>query len=148
MSVMEETLVMEIVFADDAELPANTDPASYLENEAEVLSHNIEAMKVDVDALNAFLELLAACDAEYIDTQADAGDYPVGSPRPMLDWDSVSAALDESQRLLIGVQQSCFPRRSRRWGWRITTASASIPTERASCIFSSTIRTRRKSRRR
>ncbi len=105
MSVMEENLVVEIVFAPDADLPANADPAGYLETEAEVLSRNIEAMKVDVDALNAFLELLSACDAEYIETGADAADYPVGPSRPMLDWDSVSAALDESQRILIGVQQ-------------------------------------------
>ena len=105
MSVMEENVVMEIVFANDEDMAANTDTQAYLDNEAEIWSHNIEAMKVDVDALNAFLELLAGCDDEYIDTQADAAEYQVETPRPMLDWDSVSAALDESQRILIGVQQ-------------------------------------------
>lgn len=105
MSVMEENIVMEVVFAADEDMAANTDAQAYLENEAEVWSHNLEAMKVDVDALNAFLELLAGCDDEYIDTQADVAEYQVETPRPMLDWDSVSAALDESQRILIGVQQ-------------------------------------------
>lgn len=105
MSVVEENIVMEVVFAADEDMAANTDTQAYLENEAEVWSHNIEAMKVDVDALNAFLELLSGCDDEYIDTQADAADYQMEPPRQMLDWDSVSAALDESQRILIGVQQ-------------------------------------------
>lgn len=100
----EEPVVMEIVFAPDGEIPAYTDTRAYTENEGEILSHNIEAMKVDVEALNAFLALLAGCDDEYIDTQADASDYRQPA-RPMLDWDSVSAALDEGQRILVGVQQ-------------------------------------------
>ncbi len=101
MSDADENIVMEIVFADDA----TVDLESYLDNEAEVLTRNIEAMKVDVEALNAFLELLSGCDGEYIDTRADEADYRIDSRGPMLDWDSVSAALDESQRILIGVQQ-------------------------------------------
>jgi hypothetical protein len=105
MSAVEEEIVMEIVFAADEEIPANIDTRAYCENEAEVLSHNIEAMKVDVEALNAFLELLAACDDEYIDTQGETADYMLETPHPMLDWDSVSAALDEGQRILVGVQQ-------------------------------------------
>jgi hypothetical protein len=105
MSAAEENIVLEIVFADDAYSPADTDPESYLENEADVLNRNVEAMKVDVEALNAFLELLAGCDSEYIDTQADAAEYLAEPRRQMLDWDSVSAALDEGQRILVGVQQ-------------------------------------------
>ncbi len=99
-----ENIVVEIVFASEEEA-VRADSEAYLESEAEVLTHNIEAMKVDVEALNAFLELLAGCDDEYIDTQADAAEYLPDSRRQMLDWDSVSAALDESQRILVGVQQ-------------------------------------------
>lgn len=101
MSVMDETAVMEIVFAADADVAANTDLQAYEANAQEIETHNIEAMQVDVEALNAFLELVAACDADYIDTQ----DYEMEIPQPMLDWDAVSKALDESQRILIGVQE-------------------------------------------
>jgi hypothetical protein len=98
---MDETVVMEVVFAADAEMAEIREAQAYEANAQAVESHNIEAMKVDVETLNAFLELITACDADYIDTQ----DYEVEAPQPMLDWDSVSKALDESQRILIGVQE-------------------------------------------
>lgn len=102
MSVMEETMVADVVFTGTPEVPAQpVDAKAYLANEQEVWSHNLEAMRVDTDALNAFLELLSEADAEYM----DATEYVQPEPQTILDWDAVSAALTESQQILIGVQK-------------------------------------------
>ncbi|MCC8165323.1 MAG: hypothetical protein LIQ31_04030 [Planctomycetes bacterium] len=90
----------EISFA--AESVADTDPMGYIANEAEVWSHNLDAMRVETAVLDAFLDLLAAADAEYMDTaeyvidESDLG--------AVVDWTSVESALGESQQTLIGLQ--------------------------------------------
>lgn len=102
MSVMEETVVMDVVFAEAPEVAGQeVDSAAYLENEEQVWSHNIEAMRVDTEALNAFLDLVASADAEYL----DATEYEQPQPESLVDWDAVNAALAESQQILIGVQK-------------------------------------------
>lgn len=102
MSVMEETMIADVVFTGTPEVPAQpVDAKAYLENEQEVWSHNLEAMRVDTDALNAFLDLLSQADAEYM----DATEYVQPEPQTILDWDAVDAALTESQQILIGVQK-------------------------------------------
>ena len=102
MSVMEETMVADVVFTGTPDVPVQpVDARAYLQNEQEVWSHNLEAMRVDTDALDAFLDLLSGADAEYM----DAAEYVQPEPQTVVDWDAVSAALTESQQILIGVQK-------------------------------------------
>lgn len=102
MSVMEDTMVMDVVFAEGPEVAERTvDTDAYLENEEQVWTHNLEAMRVDTEALNAFLDLVATADAEYL----DAVEYEQPVQETIVDWDAVSSALSESQQILIGVQK-------------------------------------------
>ena len=105
MSVMEEMIVTDVIFAEDAPaeiLALAADSSAYLRNEQEVWGHNLEAMRVDSEALDAFLELVHGADAEYL----DAEEYVTpAEPANTVDWDSVNAALNESQQILIGVQK-------------------------------------------
>ncbi len=96
----EEAVLTEITFT--AESVSDTDPQGFITNEAEVWSHNLDAMKVETAVLEAFLDLLAAADAEYMDTSEyiiDESD--IGA---VVDWTSVESALGESQQTLIGLQ--------------------------------------------
>lgn len=102
MNVMEDTMVMDVVFAEGPEVAEHAaDTSAYLENEEQVWTHNLEAMRVDTEALNAFLDLVAAADAEYL----DAVEYEQPVQETIVDWDAVNAALSESQQILIGVQK-------------------------------------------
>lgn len=68
--------------------------------EAEILRQNVRAAEVEADSFGAFLELLGGADAEYL----SAEEYVPEPASPELDWDAVSAALGESQKILVGVQ--------------------------------------------
>ncbi|MCC8109472.1 MAG: hypothetical protein LIQ30_10620 [Planctomycetes bacterium] len=96
----QEAAPPEITFT--AESVADTDPMGFIANEAEVWSHNLDAMRVETAVLDAFLDLLAAADAEYMDT----GDYVIDESDvgTVVDWTSVESALGESQQTLIGLQ--------------------------------------------
>lgn len=100
MSVMNQTRGSGVEFADAGVAADAERVASYFENEHEVLSGNLDAMRVQPDDLTAFLELAYATDPEYIDVQ----EY-VPEPGAMLDWDLVSAALNESQEMLVVTQE-------------------------------------------
>ena len=102
MSVMDETLVSEVVFVDNAPEPTSEEVAAYFDNENQVMHHNMEAMRVETEHLDAFLELVYATDPEYMDTQQY---MPQPEPENMLDWETVSAALGESQKIMIAMQE-------------------------------------------
>lgn len=105
MSVMEEPVLTDVVFAEDASAEVRAlaaDDSAYLHNEQEVWSHNLEAMRVDSAALDAFLELVHGADAEYLDAEEYVAPVELANT---VDWDSVNAALTESQQILIGVQK-------------------------------------------
>ncbi|MCC8190350.1 MAG: hypothetical protein LIP77_06890 [Planctomycetes bacterium] len=85
---------------EEVRLETSDPTATAAAAEREVLRQNHLAMGVDTDALDAFLELLQAADDDYLDT----GNYRPAPAEPLLDWDEIRQALDESQRILIGVQ--------------------------------------------
>lgn len=95
MSVIDETLPMEVAFRDGA-----ADASALEAAEREILEQNLQAMSVKSEDFAAFLDLLADADAEYLDAQ----EYVASPDAPMLDWDAVNLALNESQQILIGVQ--------------------------------------------
>lgn len=100
-AVMQEPLALEVMFV---ETDTQIDTETREQIEGEVKAQNRAASEVAAESLEAFLDLLSAADADYI----DAGDYaPVPAPEPgtLVDWESVSQALSESQAILIGVQQ-------------------------------------------
>lgn len=102
MSVMDETAIADVVFTGvDECAPETAESAAYVQNEQDVRSRNVEAMQVDAEALDAFLELLSQADAEFL----DAEEYLQPEAGAVLDWDAVSAALGESQQILICVQK-------------------------------------------
>ncbi len=111
MSAKNELPVAEVVFAGAPENPAMTDARAYLRVEAEVWSQNLDAMRVDPLSLYSFMELLSMCDAEYVEEVRERA--PVAAsvyseekdPEALVDWPTVEAALGESQKILIGVQQ-------------------------------------------
>lgn len=105
MSTMSETCMAEVVFAGTPENPALSDPQAYKYNEAEVWSQNMDAMRVDMDSLYAFLDLLYACDEEYIEQAQEYAPVDSDGENPLVDWATVSSALGASQNVLIGVQQ-------------------------------------------
>ena len=111
MSAMNEQPMAEVVFAGTPDNPAMTDARAYLRAEAEVWSHNLDAMRVDPLSLYSFMEILAMCDTEYMEGVQEHA--PVAAsvyseaedPDALVDWPTVEAALGESQKILIGVQQ-------------------------------------------
>lgn len=111
MSAMHEISMAEVVFADSADNPAMADANAYLKVEAEVWSQNLDAMRVDPLSLYSFMELLSMCDTEYMEQVEEHA--PVAAAyseeevecEALVDWPTVEAALGESQKILIGVQQ-------------------------------------------
>ena len=97
MSVIDEPVMTEVAFSDTG---MAVDLDARAQAEREILGQNMLAMEVDGESFNAFLDLLAGADAEYMNAQ----DYVPAPAAPMLDWDAVSQALTESQQILIGVQ--------------------------------------------
>lgn len=95
MSVLEEPMT-DVLFAAET----TADAEALARNEAEILRQNMQAMTVDTEAMSAFLDLLSGADTEYL----AAEEYVPEPETPELDWDAVSAALGESQKILIGVQ--------------------------------------------
>lgn len=100
MSVMDETLAAGVVLVEHAVGGTGEEIAAYLDNEHQVLNQNIDAMKVRPEDLDAFLELVYAADQEYMDVE----EY-VPEPQNLVDWDSVSTALMESQKILVMTQE-------------------------------------------
>lgn len=96
-AVVEEPVTLEVVFSEN-EIAQN---AAWLENRRQIVDLNREASEVGAEALAAFLELLAAADSDYIDTP----EYAPAAPQQLVDWESVSQALVESQQILICVQK-------------------------------------------
>ncbi len=99
MSSLVEEPVATVVCPDPA--TSAVDERAYMAALHEVLVANHDALRTSEEDLDAFLEILMAADAEYIETPA----YAVPQPLMPLDWESVSMALSESQNILIGVQQ-------------------------------------------
>jgi hypothetical protein len=97
---MDETLTSEVVFVARAVRDDVEDVANYLDNEHQVLHENIDAMRVSPEDLDAFLELVYAADAEYMDVQ----EY-LPEPQNTVDWDDVSRALQESQKIMMKTQE-------------------------------------------
>lgn len=97
-AAVEEVLALEVIFVE-ADRDADTEARE--RNHEEVMTVNRQASEVDHDDLMAFLELVYAVDPDYIEAQ----EYVPEPPAPMVDWESVSAALAESQEILIKVQQ-------------------------------------------
>lgn len=101
MSVMDETLTAAgVVLVEHAVGGTGEEIAAYLDNEHQVLNQNIDAMQVRPEDLDAFLELVYAADQEYMDVE----EY-VAEPQNLVDWDSVSTALMESQKILVMTQE-------------------------------------------
>lgn len=100
MSVMEEMLATEVVFVASAVRDGVDEATAYLDNEHRVLHENIDAMRVSPEDLDAFLELVYAADADYM----DVADY-VPEPQNTVDWDDVSRALAESQKIMVKTQE-------------------------------------------
>lgn len=110
MSAMQNISMPEVVFADSAENPAMADANAYLKVEAEVWSQNLDAMRVDPLSLYSFMELLSMCDTEYMEQVEEHAPVAAYSeeevePEALVDWHTVEAALGESQKILIGVQE-------------------------------------------
>lgn len=103
-----EAMEAEVVFAGAFENPAMADAAAYLKAESEVWTENLDAMRVDPEALYAFIELLTGCDTEYIEQAQEHAPalYDEGELQceALVDWSTVTDALGESQKILIGVQ--------------------------------------------
>lgn len=97
MSAIEEPMLADVAFAGSETV---VDNEALAKAEQAVLDQNLQAMAVESEDFAAFLDLLAQADAEYLDTQ----EYVAPEPVPMLDWEAVSQALNESQKILIGVQ--------------------------------------------
>ncbi len=127
MSVMEETIWNETVEAnyaveDAIQQAAVTEQPDYqtgtaihfvadaacgdsdarIQNQVDIWSHNQAAMLVAEETTQAFLELVYAADPEYL----DAAEYVdlQAEPQKLVDWNSIDAALGESQKILQGVQ--------------------------------------------
>lgn len=97
MSALEEIAAVEVAFAGPE---TRVDRDARARAEREILDQNLQAMAVNGEDFAAFLELLGQADTEYLDAQ----EYVPPAPAPMLDWEAVSLALTESQKILIGVQ--------------------------------------------
>ncbi|MDR1518803.1 MAG: hypothetical protein LBU23_01485 [Planctomycetota bacterium] len=98
--VMEESQTLEVIFAEP---PAGA-PGEMELFRIDVMAANWEASKADAENLAAFLELVCGADPEYL----DAGNYPPPAESTggtLLDWETVSQALSESQNILVGVQE-------------------------------------------
>lgn len=110
MSAMQNISMAEVVFADSAENPAMADANAYLKVEAEVWTQNLDAMRVDPLSLYSFMELLSMCDTEYMEQVEEHAPVAAYSEEEveceaLVDWPTVEAALGESQKILIGVQE-------------------------------------------
>jgi hypothetical protein len=97
MSVIDEPVMTDVAFR---EMESAVDLDALARNEREVMDQNRLAMSVESEDFKAFLDLLSGADAEYL----DAREYVAPPADPMLDWDAVNKALNESQQILIGVQ--------------------------------------------
>lgn len=105
-ATVDEQLALEVIFDNVVGGQDLGHDAATEKNHQEVLEANRQASTVDSESLAAFLELLAAADAEYL----DAADYaqpaaPEQSALAGLDWDALNQALAESQQILIGMQR-------------------------------------------
>lgn len=97
MSVMDEIEMTDVAFAETG---AVVDKDALSRAEREIREQNMQAMAVRSEDFAAFLDMLSGADAEYLDAQ----EYVPQPEVPMLDWDAVNRALNESQQILIGVQ--------------------------------------------
>ncbi len=101
MSVMDIAPGVEVLFGASAVADDVDAVASYLDNEHRVLHENMGAMRVSPEDLDAFLELVYAADAQYMDVE----DYLPEPPQTLVDWDDVSRALLESQKIMVKTQE-------------------------------------------
>lgn len=101
MSVMDEVMTTEVVFCEPRD-EANADSVvAYLDAEQAIASLNIDSSQPDPESLDAFIELLYMADQEYMEVP----EYAPAEPQPLMDWDAVALALEESQRILVLVQE-------------------------------------------
>lgn len=96
---LEEPIVLVVEDIAYGSLPEELEAKRW--NKREVLLVNREASAVDAEALEAFLELLYAADADYISVEPPAP----AMPAPLLNWDEVGQVLAESQAMLQSMQQ-------------------------------------------
>lgn len=96
-AAVEEPLTLEVVFCERE----TAESEAWRESRRQTGALNREAAEVGAEALTAFLELLAVADSDYI----DAPDCIAAAPGRLVDWESVSQALVESQQILICVQR-------------------------------------------
>lgn len=107
-STMSEVCEAEVVFVSAFENPAMADIDAYRQVEAEVWTQNMDAMRVNPEALDAFIELVYGCDTEYMEQVEEhvpsIYDLDELHGEGLVDWSTVTNALGESQKILIGVQ--------------------------------------------
>lgn len=103
MSVMEMTPATAVIFSEEQDL-AN---AAYLDAREAVVALNIHSVQPDFESLTAFIDLLYMTDQQYIEVPEAAvvAAQPEAEDEPVLDWDSVLYALEESQKILMMVQE-------------------------------------------
>lgn len=105
-ATVSEPLALEVLFVDAVDGENGEHAQAAERNHRDVLEANRQASTVESESLAAFLDLLAAADAEYLDTAEYAAPAaPEQSALAGLDWDTLNQALAESQQILISMQQ-------------------------------------------
>lgn len=97
-AAVDEQMTLEVIFVDEV-------AGEQEQNRLDVLEANRQASEVESESLTAFLDLLAAADAEYMAAASYVEPARPESTLPGLDWDTLHMALAESQRILINVQE-------------------------------------------
>lgn len=102
MSALAETINNGILFAEIFDVDNSDSVDAYLDAHQAVASLNIVSVQPEPEAMESFMELLRPADPEFL----DVANYDVQetAPAPAVDWESVCAALEESQKTLILVQ--------------------------------------------
>lgn len=102
MSALAETISNGILFAEIFDVDNSDSVDAYLDAHQAVASLNIVSVQPEPEAMESFMELLRPADPEFL----DVANYDVQetAPAPAVDWESVCAALEESQKTLILVQ--------------------------------------------
>ena len=92
----------DILTVADNNVVTSSDAEAMERNMEAVMAQNLAATSVEAESLDAFMDLLSAADPEYIDAAA----YAVPTePENIVDWDTVTHMLEESQAILISVQE-------------------------------------------
>lgn len=105
MSVMEEVMTTGVVFCDMPDQTNSDSVVAYLNAEQAVASLNVDSAQPEPVALDAFIELLFLADQQYIEVPHYEERESEVVAEPILDWEAVALALEESQRILVMVQE-------------------------------------------